>query len=61
MADLGNDIFKTLKGHMDIYKTAFDEGYKWGYEAGKRDVWVEVKNDLEKTDKTLRELEGIIK
>jgi len=54
MADLMNDLIETtVKGQMDIYKVAFDEGYKQGYEAGKREVWAEVRRDLRKGEKEI--------
>jgi len=49
------DLLDTIvKGHMDIYKTAFEEGRKFGIVEGRRLAWEEIKKDIDKLVLTIK-------
>ena len=38
----------TIDNNMSIYKTAFEEGKKFGYAEGGRDAWQEANKQIDK-------------
>ena len=42
---------ETVENVMDVYKKAFEEGRKVGYQEGVIATWKEVKKNLDKKDK----------
>ena len=46
-----DDLMDMLKPHLDSMNEMYRVGYKVGFEAGKKEVWTEVRKDLEKIRK----------